>query len=381
MADAESLKQLAADLYAKADTVAKSYDTDYAALAAQNKATSAVAEQEYKTTLENLKAANTEAYKSIGADALLQSRRSLYTAPEAYTKNGAGIYGTAAEDGSAQILHDNALGNAYNDITAARESQADTLTLATKLAVLAREKSDAESLAALTQQQIAAQTAENQAAASDSLKAAQYLTTATDAVNTQTISQNELEELKKQNAYQNALDEVNTFGKVMTQAAADALGVSIGTSAAYAKVAQIAAAQAAAKSSGGYSRTSGGTSGANYAEAFLQSVLEDGKNVEAAYNEVYARAKANGATSAEIYALNKTRQEYASATLESNAKTAAGNAAVINSFSNKQSTTTANTTANAYEDIYKAAQEQGVYEDIYKSKQKVYAYEDIYKGK
>ncbi len=290
--NADSIKQLAADLYGSADVAAKDYTADYKKIAAEGSAAQKKAAEDYNAAIDILKKSNDAAYGAIGEDVLELSRRRINAPDEQIVQNGSGIYGTAAQDASvsAQILHDNAIGNSYNDITAAQKAEADRLLLSKNLAELQRKANDAQDLADLTQQQIQAQRAENQSAAAALGTASQYLAAAQDDYNAQNQSEIALAEIQKQNAYQNALNEVNTFGKVLTKAAAEALGVPIGTSAAYAKVNRISSGGGG----GGGPRQQPSTKTLKDYENTFIGYRADGMDSATAYKKIMTEAKNNG---------------------------------------------------------------------------------------
>lgn len=333
--NAESIKQLAADLYGSADTSAKNYSADYKKTAAANAAAQNQAAKNYNAAVDALKKENEVAYDNLRTDALGLSRRRLDAPTEQIVEDGAGIYGTAAPSagGSAQILHDNAIGNAFNDITAARKTETENLLLAQKLADLERQSNNAQDLADLTQQQIQAQRAENQSAATAIGTASQYLAAAQDSYNAQKQSEISLAEMQKQNAYQNALNEVNTFGRVLTKAAAEALGVPIGTTAAYAKVNRVSSGGGG----GGGSSYTDPYEGVDYDEAFLAEVLSEGKDTNTAYNYQLQRMKANGGgTADDIKNLNQALRAYIGSQSDQNKKRISNNEAIISGIAKKR---------------------------------------------
>lgn len=317
MADynAEAVKKLAADLYGAGNIAARDYGGEYAQLADAQTQRQNQAAAEYNAALEALKQENAAAYGTLNDTARELSQRRLDAPAEARTANGGGIYGTAGEDltESAKILHDNALGNAMNDIAGAAKSDADEAELLQRIAEYERQQNVYQGLADLEQQQIAAQRGENQAAAGDLLNANTSLDTILSQAYGLEQSENALTETQKQNAYNNALSEVNIFGKVMTKAASEALGVPIGTSAAYAKVNRVKSS--GGKSSGSKSSASSELTQEDYAQLY-DTIRADGRDHAAANSTIKKLMTANGESKENIKELSDYMYAYEQSALK-----------------------------------------------------------------
>lgn len=331
--NAETVKKLAADLYGAGNIAARDYGEEYTQLAEAEALRQNQAAEAYREQLGALENASTAAYERLGTQAEDLSRIRLDRQPEQRTENGGGIYGTAGAEltESAKILHDNALGNAINDIRGAQKSEEDELELMERIAEYQRQQNVYQGLADLEQQQIAAQRAENQAAAWDILNANTSLDSILSRAYGLQQSEDALAEAQAQNAYNNAITEVNTFGKVMTKAAAEALGVPIGTSAAYAKVNLVKSSGSGSGGSSGTGSNSGLTD-EDYARVY-DALREDGRDHAYANQTVKAMMKANG----ESESVTKELTEYMYA-VEQNA--------LKNTFANSKTTTTAKKTVD-----------------------------------
>ena len=396
MADynAEAIKQLAADLYGNANVTVKDYAADYAAVSQLQQERQNAAAQEYGASIDALLRDNAAGMKKTEDAAVELSRMRTNAAPEVRTEQGAGIYGTAGTDlsESARILHDNALGNAMNEISAAQQTQAEQLETARRIAEYRRQQGIFEGLAELERQGISAQRAEDQAVANDALMVNQSLESIIGRIyglqqgelslteqqrqneianqlardqfteqqrqfdaeydlsnrefaeyrNQSAIEQelarlefeeqqkqntagnqlnlSEFEERQRQNAYSNAMAEINTFGKVMTRAAAEALGVPIGTTAAY------ATANIAGKNGGGGGTPKAKDSGVSeddYANMY-KGLRENGMDSLSAYNKIMTEMEANGESKSLKNDLREFMNDYTK-NKAANQETVAGN--------------------------------------------------------
>lgn len=155
---------------------------------------------------------------------------------------------------SSRIADDNALRNALNYANMQQQGTEDDIRGQINDLALQRDKGAADLYTQLAQALMGAQQSESQFAANYGQNQSQFdqnyalqklqMEEATRQFNEQMAAQ------AAQNAYSQAMQEVSAFGKVVTKAAADALGVPVGTTLSSLSV---------KKSSGGSSRGGGGT--------------------------------------------------------------------------------------------------------------------------
>lgn len=123
---------------------------------------------------------------------------------------------------TSRIAQDTAMQNSINDANKQEQAARDELAMQLLQAGYTRDQEVAKYLAELAIERVNAEQSENQFAAN-------YDFDAWEAALKQTQWEMEYELEQQTEAYQNALAELDAFGKVMTQKAADALGVKIGT--------------------------------------------------------------------------------------------------------------------------------------------------------
>lgn len=116
---------------------------------------------------------------------------------------------------TSRIAETNALRNALNALNKQQQGQEDTIGTEIRQVGYDRDNALAQALAQIEQNRIAAQQSENQFGANYNLNAWQ--------------AQQNQEYQQQQLAYEKAMNELNLFGRIMTQEAANAVGLPVGT--------------------------------------------------------------------------------------------------------------------------------------------------------
>lgn len=267
---------------------------DYAkAYEAAEKAQRAAEEAAYNQTKANLDA---QAQK-LGQQ-YTRERSNIYTNArvnaignnEAMAANGlaGGLYSspTTGYSESSRIKQNLALQNSLNDANLQEQSARDDIALQIIDAGYTRDKNIAEYLAQQAINRANSEAAENQFGANYNFNAWQ--------------AAQQAEQWAAEQAYTKAINEVNTFGKVMTKEAANTLGMAIGTPSW-----AVQQAQAAKKTSSSSSRRSSGSSSLNFGNDSSTTV---GKSRLYETARSYISAKADAGRSAD--SINKTIEDY-----------------------------------------------------------------------
>lgn len=116
---------------------------------------------------------------------------------------------------TSRIAETNALRSALNALNKQQQGQEDTIGTEIRQVGYDRDNALAQALAQIEQNRIAAQQSENQFGANYNLNAWQ--------------AQQNQEYQQQQLAYEKAMNELNLFGRIMTQEAANAIGLPVGT--------------------------------------------------------------------------------------------------------------------------------------------------------
>lgn len=153
---------------------------------------------------------------------------------------------------TSRIAETNALRNALNALNLQQQGQENTIGKEIRQAGYSRDAALAEALANIEQNRIAAQQAENQFGANYNLNVWR--------------AQQEQEQAAAEMAYEKAMNELQMFGRVMTKASANALGIPVGTTLAQYRG---GSGGGGSRRTGGASRTSSGTTGGFDVDAIL----------------------------------------------------------------------------------------------------------------
>ncbi len=225
----EEMGKLAADYYAGLNTDTRELAKGYADAKTKNKAAAEKAYEKYITALGVLKNGSYESFEEVKRAALALSRRSDSGNADELNMDG-GIYGTAGSDAStAQIIHDAALGNSLNLVSAAQSNAAAESELNARLAEYEAQTHILNNASEIEKSYIENQTREDSSSAGAGLKKYRAMQDALGDYYDSVGAAESFEYQKQSDAFANAIKEVKTFGRVISKASSDALGVPIGT--------------------------------------------------------------------------------------------------------------------------------------------------------
>lgn len=271
---------------------------DYAkAYEAAEKAQRAAEEAAYNQTKANLDAQAQklgQQYTRERSNIYTNARMNAIGNNEAMAANGlaGGLYSspTTGYSESSRIKQNLALQNSLNDANLQEQSARDDIALQIIDAGYTRDKNIAEYLAQQAINRANSEAAENQFGANYNFNAWQ--------------AAQQAEQWAAEQAYTKAINEVNTFGKVMTKEAANTLGMAIGTPSWAVQQAQAAKKTSTSRSSSS-SRRSSGSSSLNFGNDSSTTV---GKSRLYETARSYISAKADAGRSAD--SINKTIEDY-----------------------------------------------------------------------